>query len=398
MTGTPGFIGERLMQAREARGLTAVSLAEMIGVRSANISNYERKKQTPSAEVMERIAGVLNQPQAFFLRPIAVASEGVWWRSMSAAAKGARVRALARHSWLREIIAYLSEFVEFPDVNLPDFTPPDDIREIRMEDIEGIALDCRRFWNVGMGPVADIVLLLENNGIIVSRGELAAEKLDAYSQRPTDSAHPLVFIGSDKASAARNRFDAAHELGHLVLHRNVDAERISGSATFRLIEDQAHRFAAAFNLPAEEFANQLWAPTLDAFLALKPHWKVAIGAMIMRCGQLGIVTDEQATRLWINMSRRRWRTREPLDDRIPPEEPRVLRRSFELLINEGIKSPEQIFTDLALNLADIESLACLQAGYLSGSAPEVIAMPQLRSPSRPKGASGSVVHFPPRGG
>jgi Zn-dependent peptidase ImmA (M78 family)/transcriptional regulator with XRE-family HTH domain len=392
MIGTPGFIGERLTQAREARGLTAVSLAELIGAKSTSISNYECGRQSPSPDVMERLVTVLNQPTAFFLRPMPQGEpEDIWWRAMSSATKSARGRAQARHAWLREIITYLNEYVDFPAVNVPNFNLPADVQQITTKMIEDIATECRQFWNLGTAPIADIVLLMENNGVIVSRGELEAESLDAYSQRPSDSAHPIVFLGSDKASAVRSRHDASHELGHLMLHRHLDAKSIRNPVLFKLIENQAHRFAAAFNLPSQGFADQLWAPSLDAFLALKPHWKVAIGAMIKRCEHLGIITEDQARRSWINMSRRGWRRQEPLDDRLVPEEPRLLRRSFELLIDEGIKTPEQIQSDLMLNAADIESLACLTPGYLSGQAPDVVAMPQLRESLR--SSAGNVIRF-----
>jgi len=397
MIGTPGFVGERLTQAREARGLTAVSLAELIGAKSTSISNYECGRQSPSREAMERLVIALNQPAAFFLRPMPPGEPAdIWWRAMSSATKSARGRAQARHAWLREIVAYLSEYVDFPAVNVPDFTLPVDVQQITTKMIEDIATECRSFWKLGTAPIADIVLLMENNGIIVSRGELEAESLDAYSQRPNDSEHPIVFLGSDKASAARSRHDASHELGHLILHRHVDAKNIRNPVLFKLIETQAHRFASAFNLPAQGFADQLWAPTLDAFLALKPHWKVAIAAMIMRCEQLGIINEDQARRSWINMSRRGWRRQEPLDDRLTAEEPRLLRRSFELLVDEGIKTPEQIQSDLMLNAADIESLACLAPGYLSGEAPDVAAMPQLRESLR--SGTGNVLRFTPRRG
>ncbi len=394
MIGTPGFIAERLSQAREARGLTAVSLAEMIGVNSASISNYERGRQSPSPEAMERIASVLNQPLAFFLRPMPIAKEeDIWWRAMSAATKSARVRAYARHAWLREIVCYLADYVDFPEPNIPNFQLPSDVQQISTDLIEEIATECRRHWKLGTGPIADVVLLLENNGVIVSRGELEAESLDAYSQTPRDSAHPFIFLGSDKASAVRSRHDASHELGHLILHRNVDAKAIKNPVLFKLIETQAHRFASAFNLPAEGFANQLWAPTLDAFLALKPHWKVAVAAMIIRSEQLCILSEEQARRAWINMSRRGWRKQEPLDDRLESERPSLLRRSFELLVNEGIKTADQIVTDLALNPSDIESLACLEEGYLTEKAPEILAMPQLKEELR---SSGNVIRFVPK--
>lgn len=396
MIGTPGFVGARLTETREARGLSAVALADMVGVKSSNISNYEHGRQTPGPEVMDRIVSVLNQPYTFFLRPVPQKrEEDIWFRSMSSATKLARARAAARHGWLREIIEYLGEYLDFPDVRIPDFILPSNIYDISNDDIEKIAADCREFWNLGNSPVADIVLLLENNGVIVSRGELGAETLDAYSQRPLDSQHPIIFLGADKASAVRSRHDASHELGHLILHRHVNGASIKNAAHFRLIEDQAHRFAAAFNLPAKGFAEQLWTPSLDAFLALKPHWKVSIGAMITRCHHLGILSDEQVRRAWINMSRKGWRSCEPLDDRLPAERPRLLRRSFELLVNEKIKTPDQILSDLCMNHRDIESLACLDEKFFSAGTAEM-ALPQLRQDLFSKTGTGNVISFAPR--
>jgi Zn-dependent peptidase ImmA (M78 family) len=297
---------------------------------------------------------------------------------------------------LREIIAYLGEYLNFPSLNVPAFNLPSDVREITTDSIEDIALECRLHWKLGISPVADIVLLLENNGIIVSRGELGAETLDAYSQQPEDSEHPIIFLGAGKASAVRSRHDASHELGHLILHRHVKATAIKNPAQFKLIEEQAHRFATAFNLPVRGFTEQLWAPTLDAFLALKPHWKVSISAMIMRCSQLGILNEVQQKRAWINLNRKGWRTCEPLDDRLAAEQPRLLRRSFELLVNEGIKTPEQIVSDLCLNPRDIESLACLHPGYLSGE-PDQVAVPQLRQDLLLKTGTGNLLNFSHRG-
>jgi len=395
MIGTPGFVGARLTQARQARALTVVALAELLGLESPSISNYEHGRQTPSPGVMDKLVELLHQPYTFFLRPVSDHAEDIWWRSMSSATKLARSRAFARHAWLREVVSYLGGYLSFPALNVPEFNLPADIREITSDSIEEMALVCRQHWKLGISPVADLVLLLENNGIIVSRGELGAETLDAYSQQPEDSEHPIIFLGAGKASAARSRHDASHELGHLILHRHIKATAIKNTALFKLIEEQAHRFATAFNLPVQGFTDQLWAPTLDAFLALKPHWKVSIGAMIMRCAQLGILNEVQQKRAWINMNRKGWRSCEPLDDRLIPEQPRLLRRSFELLINEGIKTPEQIVSDLCLNPRDIESLACLNPGYLSGE-PDQVAMPQLRKDLMLKTGTGNVLSFVPR--
>ena len=376
MIGTPGFKGQRLTQAREARGLTAVALAEMIGVKSANISHYEHGKQTPSPEVMDRIAQVLNCPRAFFLRELRTKDGScIWYRSMSAATKMSRVRAEARLAWLKEIVDYLREYLELPKLNMPAFDLPADVTKITSAMIEDIATQCRQFWNLGDGPISDLVLALENNGVIVGRGELATETQDSFSQWPTEE-NPFVYLNSDKASAVRLRFDAAHELGHLLLHRHLDNKQFKTSTINRLMENQCHRFGIALLLPANRFSTELWAPTLDGFYTLKERWGVSIAAMIKRCEQLEILDEERTLRAWINLSRRGWKKWEPLDDTLVPELPRVLPRGVEILSNAGIKTPSQMLVDLAMSASDFEDLCCLPSGYTKGNA---VGIPKIRA-------------------
>ncbi|MBK8210507.1 MAG: ImmA/IrrE family metallo-endopeptidase [Rhodospirillales bacterium] len=54
-----------------------------------------------------------------------------------------------------------------------------------------------------------------------------------------EGGHPFIFLGADKQSAARSRFDAAHELGHLILHRGVAEEDLE--ADLNRFEREAHR-------------------------------------------------------------------------------------------------------------------------------------------------------------
>ena len=366
MIGTPGFVGARLAQARMAHGMTSVTLASLLGVGTPNITLYEQGRQSPSPEVMERILGTLRMPRDFFLNPVPdLDTDRIFYRSISAATKSARSRAEVRFAWLKEIVAYLRRYLDFPVLNIPAFTPPENPEHISTSLIEEMANECRQFYRLGDGPLLNLVGVLENNGVIVVRGELDAETLDAFSQSPRDEDRPYVFLGSDKGSAVRSRFDCAHELGHLLLHRGVDPAATKSARIHSLMEHQGHRFASAFLLPETGFTRELYAASLDGFLALKPRWKVAVAAMIMRTEDLGIVTESQARRLWINMSRRRWRKEEPLDDRLVPEQPRLLRRSIEMLIESGVKTPSQIVQDLCLGTQDIEALANLPTGALS---------------------------------
>ena len=382
MIGTPGFVGQRLVEARQARGLTRTALAEILSLSPASISQYEHDKQSPSPAVLDQISNKLNRQRAYFLFPMRSRNrDGINFRSRSSATKAARGRAEARFSWLKDVVAYLTEHLEFPPVDMPEWRKVGDPNELTGKDIEIAAMELREHWKLGSSPIADLVLVLENHGVVVTRGLLEAETLDGFSQ--WDKGLAYVFLGADKGSAVRSRFDAAHEVGHLVLHRQVDERKRRNTSIHKLMEEQCHRFAGALLLPESTFLKELWRPSLDAFRILKPRWKVAIAAMIMRCHHLEQLSESQVTRAWINMSRRGWRRREPFDDTLTIEEPRLLRRSIQVLIESHLKSREQILLDLAETASDLEALTCLRPGFFSTQDDGFQPLPRLRQDSSP---------------
>jgi Zn-dependent peptidase ImmA (M78 family)/transcriptional regulator with XRE-family HTH domain len=383
--GTPGFVGKRLTEAREARGLTGVALADMVGVAKTTISQYENTDQTPRPEVMNRLTEVLNLPIDFFLRPPGNSRSGVFhYRSMAAATKGVRVRAQRRHEWLRDIVAWLNTMVELPTLDFPNFNMPSDPNLIDRGRIERAAIAARRHWSMGDGPIDRVVWLLENRGAVVSLSHFGSEELDAFSEHGTDGFEPFVSVSADRVVAARANFTAGHELGHLLLHRNIPENVANRPAEHKLMEQQANAFADAFLLPASSFSPQVRYPSLDVFRALKPKWRVSIGAMIMRCRDLELIDQEQYTKLWIAYSKRGWKHGEPLDETLLDGRPRVLRRAFELLINERVASREHIRSALPYAATDIENLCGLEEGYLSDSYGENMVRLPTREQARPQ--------------
>ena len=393
MTATsPGFIGARLAQARKARGMTAITLSEVLGVSSAAISQYEHSKQAPRPELTELLAVALNMPPTFFTRdlPPAGAERATKWRSNTTATKFARERAEIRYEWLREVVEYLSSYLNFPSVNIPFVDGlPKDFKELTHADIDRAAEVCRAHWELGTGPAPDLVKLLESNGAIVSRGRLNAEGLDAFSEwLPNDL--PYVFLGSDVNVGVRSRFDTAHEIGHLVMHRHVSKKQFGKPEDFKVLERQAHRFAAAFLLPKEQFFKELWAPTLDAFASLKPRWKTSIKGMIVHSHRHGLLSDTQYQRAMINYNRR-WKNGESSDGEILPEQPQFLARCVELLVNEGVRTKDQLLADLPFGSYVVEELVGLPRGYLSGNSAEVIPIKQPSIKADFVKAGGTVV-------
>ncbi len=353
-SGTPGFEGARLREAREARGLTGTSLADLLGVSPQAISQYEGNHASPHPEVFFRLAAQLNLPAAFFTQPPDDEPEGTtFFRARTATTKTEQTMARHRMRWLRRIATQINRYVEFPSVSFPPVSECEwaDLSDTR---IEAAAHQARSYWHVGDGPVGNVVWLLENNGAVASRGVLASNSIDAFSAlRPGEP--PWVFLGADKSSAARSRFDAAHELGHILLHRQTSEATLADARSRKQIETQADKFASAFLLPSEGFAADFYRPTLDALRIIKSKWGVSIAAMIMRARDLSIISEDTARRLFIARARRGWSRQEPLDEIVPAEEPLLLRKSFALIFDEAVASPAQVMAELPYSAQDIES-------------------------------------------
>ena len=378
MRGTPGFVGARLREAREVRDRTAVALSEEIEISPQTISSYERGKSSPSPPVLSAIAAQLHLPETFFLRPPDDRERGtIFFRSMASTTQRQRTRAERRYGWLRQIVEYVSDFVALPEPNFPTFDLPEDPLLIDDDDIEAAAQQLRHHWNMLDGPIANMVRLVENQGGVVVRDRLGAESLDGLSELVPGERRPHIVIGTDKGTAVRWRFDCAHELGHVVLHSHVPPSLLRRAEQFKRLEGQAHRFAGAFLLPFDSFADDLFAANLDAMRAIKPKWKVSIGTMVSRARDVGLLDSDTARSLWIGISRRKWRRAEPFDDSLEVEEPRVLRRALELILDNGAQTPDDIQDALSLPLDDIEVLCGLPAGYLRDHSRVSLLQPPL---------------------
>jgi len=394
-SGTPGFRGARLVEARDARRVSAVSLAERVGITRGAISQYDKGLQTPRPEIMERLAEALELPIAFFLREPEPSRTGtVYYRSLAAATKIVRTSALRRHEWLRHIAEWLQTMVDIPRVDFPDFQPPVEPALIS-EHIERFAQMARRHWSMNDGPISNVIWLLENKGAVVSLCDFGSEDLDAFSECGRSNFEPFVSVSSSKTLTARANFTAAHELGHLLLHRNVPENVAWSAAQHKEMEKQANDFASAFLLPEATFLGAVRHPSLDLFRALKATWRVSIGAMIMRSYSLNMINEEQYHRLWIAYAKRGWKHGEPLDDMLDHGGPRALRRAFELLINEKVLSRDMVRDSLPYATRDIESLCGLDPGYLD----ERYATNMVRlSPNDPTNATvrttpGALIQF-----
>lgn len=317
----------RLRLARQVAGLRQIELASRLEVSPAAVSQYEHGTHLPSPQVLQRIAFTLGFPVEFFTRPAEaeVSASPAFFRSLRSTPQLERDRASA-HAWL---LSRLAAAVE-RRVKLP----PCDVRldlelsaEASREEIEEAASVARSTWGVPSGPLANVVRLLEARGAIVSLFREGDPRLYAFSQ--WYGGRPMVVLCADKEDRALSRYDAAHELAHLVLH----AEPEAGNQRF---EHQAQEFAAAFLMPAEEIRSELpervdWSRLGE----LKRTWGVSLQALLFRARTLGTLSERSYRRALSYVSSKGWRQNEP-GKLGPTERPTLLPRAVDLLTNRGI--------------------------------------------------------------
>jgi Zn-dependent peptidase ImmA (M78 family)/transcriptional regulator with XRE-family HTH domain len=364
------FVRERLIEARDARGVTQADLGKAIGCGASTISNWERGHQAPEPPSLDHLASALGVSTRYFLRPIPHHGTGaIFFRSLSNSTARVRTRERARIRWLQDISITLQQILDFPKVNFPQFVEPGAYMRLSQGDLERIALEMRKHWQLGEGPISNMVLVAENAGAVVGVDEIGSIKIDGQGNWSECDHRPYILLACDKNTAFRRQMDVAHELTHLVLHRGVDEDELARN--FETIEEQAKYLACAFLLPHRSFSAEINSLSLEGFLSLKRKWRVSVGAMIMRAYYLEILSEAAAQRLWKYRATRGWHKAEPYDSPCdtPVDEPRLLRRSIEMLVSAKVRTKSDLLTfDFCLGASDVEMLACLPAHYFVESA------------------------------
>lgn len=126
----------------------------------------------------------------------------------------------------------------------------------------------RKFWGLGLGPISNVTILLENNGFIISKIPTGIKSVDACSKLYTkdNNKRPIIFLSQDK-SAVRSRRDVIHELAHHVLHSWVDKTYIQDKEHHIRMEQEAEWFASAFLTPYDAIERETIFLDIDRLIA-----------------------------------------------------------------------------------------------------------------------------------
>ena len=320
------FNGRRLTLARQVAGLRKNGLADLIGKTPTAVAGYENGSKRPASATVAQLALALKVEPAFFMGGDSPQNSvpTPHFRSLRSTTQLIRDQAHAYGCLAADVAASLEKYVELPGRDVPRYPVPPE--EIAVGQPEYAAVRVRGDWELGTGPAGHLIRLLENHGVLVVYSLTQAAAVDAFSIEAGD--RPIVLLNPVKQDYYRQRFDVAHELGHLVMHGDSEP----GS---KIVEDQAHRFAAEFLMPADTIIDEL--PTRadwNTLFDLKERWGVSLQALLMRCRQLRVMPENTYQKAMVTLSARGWRRREP-GEGTATEHPSLLARSVELLEEAG---------------------------------------------------------------
>ena len=312
-------------------------LAGLIDVTAKAVSDYEKGEYPPSDETLARIATATRFPLGFFAggdlhEPT---PDTASFRSMSRMTAGQRDAALGAGA----LAFMLNDWVE----SRFDLPAPD-LLDLRDEQPEVAASVLRQQWGLGERPIKNMVHLLEAKGVrVYSLAENSVE-VDAFAL--WHSKTPFVFLNTLK-SAEHGRFDAAHELGHLVLHRHSGPQIPDA-------EKQANAFASAFLMPrASVLANAPRMATLRNLIQLKRQWVVSVAALAYRLHALDLLSDWHYRTLCIEMGQNGYRKNEP--EGAQRERSHILATVFAALRDEGV-SKTAVADQLQIDVDELDRL------------------------------------------
>ncbi|WP_370931740.1 ImmA/IrrE family metallo-endopeptidase [Bartonella sp. DGB1] len=366
------LVPNRLTEARIIARLTQTQLAARINVSRQAISNYEKGNRVPDPETFHKILQELKQPIKFFTNtsyPVFGQQGANFFRKKGVDNKWKNRACAIYASWFTASVKLLEPFLNLPEVKLPSFEPINKVaNNYTKEEIEQYAEKLREELGLGLGPISNVMGLLEQMGIFICHLALEKENIDAFSYWSGD--RPFIFLASDKKSAVRRRFDATHELAHLCLHTWVTEEELDDPKRLKQIEKEADHFAGAFLLPRRSFLNEIYSTKVESFIHLKSRWKVSIQSMVQRCKQLGIFDEYQILNLQKQISYKKWRTNEPLDSgpgALAFEEPLLLNYVVKKLIKSGKFTFDELINELPLSIEILKQFFNLSESYFAES-------------------------------
>lgn len=291
------FNGHELRLARQYHGHTLSDLASSLEKSRQYVHQLETGRTEPTPQRVESLAVHLQVMPEFFYTTGQryLSDEQFHFRKNLTTKLAQRQTVKARGEFFERLVQFIDQNLCLPTVNFPAY-------EVQThEELERAAENTRRFWELGTGPISNMIRVVENAGAVVTYFSGVSSAVDALS---ITAKRPIIIRNEAKQSPYRLRFDLGHEIAHLILHEG----QVTGD---RATEAQANRFASAFLLPRSTFAKdfQLYGKSgsrisWQGLAELKLKWKVTKAALLYRAKDLSLIDDKHYLSAIINLKKK----------------------------------------------------------------------------------------------
>ena len=363
----PAFNRIAMQEARLQKCWPQSELARRMEVSDETVSNLESGQRQPGADTLASLCDALGFPLGYFSAASNPGGELEGVISFRSRASKTKRQNHCLNIWRKQagrVLKFISQYVNLPAVRLPQTSwSENDPADSLVDRAEELAQKCRRLWGIGDGPIANLTRLVESMGVCVIQLDLPdMEEVDGFSC--WQDGRPMIFLIA-KQSAARGRFNVAHEVLHLIAHRQVPNDALEDKDTLAVLESQAHTFGLALTLPGNTYGREVISLNVNHFIQQKRRWNISMAAQAKRCLQLGILDDDQFLQFRKNLSWNKYVKKEPLDDSVPREEPLMMKQAIEMLYDHGVVRGWQIGKEFNLPPANLEQITKLDASFFS---------------------------------
>lgn len=277
-----------LMRLRKLNSLTQQAVAEAAGISRVAYRNLEKGHAAPREGTLNALAQALGTSAVELLAPLprlkSLRLRANPNTSVQEQAQGEQLILRSAH-WLadfNELESLLGRKRNFALKATGTRSHPETAAaEIRQELLGDRAKnDC----------IPDFCELLENAGIKLFLCDFKLSNLFGLSIGAADGGPAIAVNTGKNISVERQIFSMAHELGHLVLHKE-SYENAPQPIDYEKQEHEADRFAAAFLMPETAFIAE-WNENrglhwVDAVLKTKRHFKVSYQVVLHQLIDMG---------------------------------------------------------------------------------------------------------------
>lgn len=361
------FYGEKLRESRELHGLSRKELAEKLEISEQAVWQYENQYTVPKFDIINALKKVLSvKPQFFysdsFVKEVA-SIDRIAYRSDDRDSRKKAKMELNYINYVNHFITYFEKSLAIPNQSIYSLKSKAEDKLFRNnksiasneKSIKDVALLARKQLNVEHNK--DLLYKLELSGIYILEKNMGLS-IDAYSTWTNDNV-PFIVLGTQKKSSVRRNFDLAHELGHLLMHGDIDMDGLT-KEELRQVEKEANDFASFFLLPEENFVTDFHSISKksnpDSYIDLKMKYHVSIAAMEYRAYKLNLLTFEENRYFYSALNRLNYKKIEPLDEDIPVIKPGKIRALLKLIFENHLLILDTELENFSIERTFLESL------------------------------------------